>query len=128
VFPLGSQPHALVVSESQPSWSELLSEHPILRLEILDDLPLLLVDPVGQGDKEKSERMENGSHERRVSNRAGGVIHVAAVTDPLRARADPVCRQVDRVTGHYEKDALWQRKKDYRIASKTSGHRGESRV
>jgi hypothetical protein len=46
VFRLGRQPHALVVSESQPS-SELLLEPAILSLEILDHLALLLVDPAG---------------------------------------------------------------------------------
>ena len=50
VFRLGGQANALIVGESQPTRPELLAEHPILRLEILDHLALLLVDPAGQGD------------------------------------------------------------------------------
>jgi hypothetical protein len=38
------------VGESQPPRPELLAEHPILRLEIVDHFALLLVDPAGQGD------------------------------------------------------------------------------
>jgi hypothetical protein len=62
VLRLGRQPNALVVRESQSSRSELLPEHAILGLEIVDYLALLLVDPAGQGDKKKPERMRNRSH------------------------------------------------------------------
>jgi hypothetical protein len=62
VLRLGGQSNALVVGESQPSRPELLSKHAILRPEIVDHLALVLVDPAGQGDKEKLERMRERSH------------------------------------------------------------------
>src|SRR6516164_5738783 len=53
VLCLGGQANALIVGEGQPARSELLAEHAILRLEIIDHLVLLLVDPARQGNNEE---------------------------------------------------------------------------
>jgi len=76
VLRLGDQSNTLLVGESQSSRSELLSEHTILRPEIVDHIALVLVDPAGQGDKEKLERMRERSHQRSVSEGRRGVIQV----------------------------------------------------
>jgi hypothetical protein len=44
----------------------LLSEHAVLRLEILDHLALLLVNPGREGAKEQLERMREQRHEPSV--------------------------------------------------------------
>ena len=59
---LGGQPNALVVGEPETARTELLSKDAILGLEIVDDLALLLVDPAGQGDEEKPQRVRNRNH------------------------------------------------------------------
>jgi hypothetical protein len=47
-------------------------------LEVLDHLALLLVDPAGQGDKEKLEGMRKRKHEGRVSEAQRRLIPVAS--------------------------------------------------
>src|SRR5262249_42628889 len=59
---LGGQPNALVVGEPGTALTELLSKDAILGLEIVDHLALLLVDPAGQGDEEKPQRVRNWNH------------------------------------------------------------------
>ena len=59
---LGSQPNALVVGESETTGTELLSKDAILRLEIINYLALVLVDPACQGDKEKPQRVRDRDH------------------------------------------------------------------
>src|ERR1700704_4252847 len=86
VLRLGSQQNALVVRESQRSRSELLSEHAILGLEIVDHLALLLVDPAGQGDKEKLNGCEPGAFKRPEYQRATGRHSRAAAIDSLPTR------------------------------------------
>jgi len=76
VLRLGGQSNALVVGEPQPLPFELLSEHAILRPEIVDHIALVLVDPAGQGDKEKLEWMRERSHQRSVSEGRRGVVQV----------------------------------------------------
>ena len=58
----GGQPNALVVGEPGTARTELLSKDAILGLEIVDYLALLLVDPSGQSDEEKPQRVENRNH------------------------------------------------------------------
>ena len=48
-----SGPNGQRVGEAQPARSELLAEHAVLRLEILDHLTLLLVDPARHGHNEE---------------------------------------------------------------------------
>ena len=53
---------ALIVGKPEPAGTELLSKDAILGLEIVDHLALLLVDPAGQGDEEKPQRVRNRKH------------------------------------------------------------------
>jgi hypothetical protein len=75
---------AALFGEAQPARAELLAEHAILGLEIVDHLALVLVDPAGQGDHEKLERR----HKRRVSEGRRSVIRVASGTPRPRGRAE----------------------------------------
>jgi hypothetical protein len=59
---LGGQPNALVVGEPETARTQLLSKDAILGLEIVDDLALLLVDPAGEGDEEKPQRLRIRKH------------------------------------------------------------------
>jgi hypothetical protein len=54
---LSGQPNALIVGEAKPPRSELLSEHAVLRLEIVDHVALLLMDPAGQRHKQEPQRI-----------------------------------------------------------------------
>jgi hypothetical protein len=62
--------------ESQSSRSELLPEYAILRLEIVDHLALVLVDPASKGNQEELERMRERRHPtqriRRPTQRLSG--------------------------------------------------------
>jgi hypothetical protein len=51
---LHGQPDPLIVGESHPPGAELLPQHAVLGLEIVDDIALLLMDPAGQRDEEKT--------------------------------------------------------------------------
>jgi hypothetical protein len=53
-FRLGGQPNALIIGKPETARTELLSKNAILRLKIVNHLALLLVDPGGQGDEQKS--------------------------------------------------------------------------
>jgi hypothetical protein len=74
---LGAQPNALFVGEPGTARTELLSKDAILGLEIVDHLTLLVVDPAGQGDEEKPQRVRNRNH-----------------------RAQPI-KDLDRISGQY---------------------------
>jgi hypothetical protein len=52
----GGQPNALIVGEAQPPRAELLSEHVVLFLEIVDHVALLRMDPAGNA----TSRNRNG--------------------------------------------------------------------
>jgi hypothetical protein len=52
---LAGQANALIVGEAQPARAELLAEHAVLGLEILDHLALLLVDPVPRHYRVRAE-------------------------------------------------------------------------
>ena len=67
----GGQTEPLVVGEPEPPRSELLAEHAILLLQIVDDVALLLVDPAGQRDQKEPERMPERNHGRSVSEHRG---------------------------------------------------------
>jgi hypothetical protein len=54
----------LIVGESHPPGAELLPQHAVLSLEIVDDIELLLVDPAGQGDEEKTQGEDTGGMAR----------------------------------------------------------------
>ena len=54
---LGGQPNALIVGEAQSPRAELLSEHAVFFLEIVDHVLLLLMDPTGQRHKQAPQRM-----------------------------------------------------------------------
>jgi len=62
----GGQPNALVVGKPTAR-AELLSKDAILALEIVNHLALLLVDPTGQSDEEKPQRVGTGTIERSLS-------------------------------------------------------------
>jgi hypothetical protein len=94
------------VRKSQPSRPELLAEHAILRLEVLDHLALVLVDPAGQGEKEKLERMRDRKHEGSLSEAWRGLRPVASRRWHLAGSFDAVFRDVGRITGHYARDDL----------------------
>jgi hypothetical protein len=81
---LGGQSHTLIVGESQSSRSELLSEDAILRPEIVDDIALVLVDPAGEGNNEKLERMRERRHQRSVPEGQCGGHSGTAATVPSR--------------------------------------------
>ena len=49
------QADALIVGESHPPGAELLPQHAVLGLEIVDDIALLLMDPAGQRDEENTQ-------------------------------------------------------------------------
>ena len=58
---------ALVVGEPEPPRSELLVYHPVLLLKIFDDVALLLVDSVGQRDKNEPDRMPEPNYAPKVA-------------------------------------------------------------
>jgi hypothetical protein len=58
--------------------AELLAEHPILGLEIVDHVALLLVDPARQGNNEEPEWIRERSHELSVSEERSGLIQAAS--------------------------------------------------
>ena len=67
-FPcLGGQTNALIVREAQPPRSELLPEHTVLLLEVVDHIALLLMDPAGHRHKQTSQRMRQRRHHASVS-------------------------------------------------------------
>jgi hypothetical protein len=68
---------ALIVGEAQPARAELLAEHAILGLEIVDQVTLVLVDPARQRNNEEPERKRERSHELSVSEGRSGLIQVA---------------------------------------------------
>jgi hypothetical protein len=55
------QADALIVGESHPPGAELLPQHAVLSLKIVDDIELLLVEPAGEGGEEERQ----GSGRRR---------------------------------------------------------------
>ena len=59
---LGSQAPALGVREPEPAGGDRLAQDPVLFLEIVNDIALLLVDPAGEGDDEKLERLRERTH------------------------------------------------------------------
>ena len=48
---------ALIVGEAKPSPAELLPEHPVLLLEVVDDMVLVAIDPTGHGQEEEMQRV-----------------------------------------------------------------------
>jgi hypothetical protein len=82
VLRLSGQANALIVGEAQPARSELLAEHAVLSLEIIDHLALLLVDPARQSNNEEAERMRQRRHDAQGSRSDDEPVH-------------------DRITGHY---------------------------
>ena len=58
---LGGQPHALIVSESEPARAELLPEYTILRLQVVDHLALLLVDQPAKATRRNRSGDKNGA-------------------------------------------------------------------
>ena len=52
----------LVVVESEPSSSELLSKHAVLFAKVSDHLELTLVHPSGNGDQDEPERIKGSEH------------------------------------------------------------------
>jgi hypothetical protein len=68
----------LIVGEPQPMRRQLLEEHAILGLEIVDHVALVLVDPASQGDHEEPERIRKRRHEAAYQR------HTAASSDRER--------------------------------------------
>ena len=64
----GGQADALIVGEAQPTRAELLAEHAVLGLEIVDDLALLLVDPACERDNEEPEWVRQRKHEAQLAD------------------------------------------------------------
>ena len=89
---LGGQANALIVGEAQPARAELLAEHPILGLEIVDHVALLLVDPAGQGDEEKPQRVRSRNHRAQAIKEAPRRHSGGRATDSQRGWGDPVAR------------------------------------
>ena len=52
-FGFHGQTDALIIGEPEPPRSELLAQHAVFLLQIVDDLALLLVDPAGQRDQKE---------------------------------------------------------------------------
>ena len=98
VFRLGGQANALIVGASQPPRPELLAEHPILRLEILDHLALLRLIQPARATRSNWRGCESGDISaayQRPERRhpiASGCSHIP--------RLDLACRDVDRILGH----------------------------
>jgi hypothetical protein len=61
-FGFRGQAPSLIVAEPEPPRSELLAQHVVLLLQIVDDVALLLVDPAGHRDKKKPTRMPEQNH------------------------------------------------------------------
>ena len=59
---LRGQATPLDVGEAEPAGGELFAQHPVLCLEIVDDVALLLVDPAGHGDDEELQRVGKRAH------------------------------------------------------------------
>ncbi len=47
--------------------SELLAQHAVFLLQVVDHVALLLIDPAHQRDKKELKRMPERNHARRVS-------------------------------------------------------------
>ena len=56
------QADALIVGESHPPGTELLTQHAVLSLEIVDHVALLLMDPAGQGGEEELQGLGRRRH------------------------------------------------------------------
>ena len=76
-FGSGGQAAALGVGEPQATRPELLAEHAVLFLEIVDDVPLLLIDPPGDGDDEKLEHLRPWRHSGRAYQMLDGAVEAA---------------------------------------------------
>ena len=93
---------ALIVGEAQPARAELLAEHAILGLEIVDQVTLVLVDPARQRNNEEPERKRERSQELSVAEGRTRLIQVASSPRAhSSARQDRACRHFDRVLGLY---------------------------
>ena len=59
---LRRQAAALRVREAEPARGKVFTKDAILCLEIIDDVPLLLVDPAGDGDDKELQRLRTLTH------------------------------------------------------------------
>ena len=98
---LRGQADTLIVGERHPPGAELLPQHAVLLLEIVDRVALLLMDPAGQRDEEKPQGMEQRRHGTQAIKHAGA-SHPAPIFH-LRGNSPPDghFRNLDRVIGHY---------------------------
>ncbi|MDP9324512.1 MAG: hypothetical protein M3P13_12825, partial [Acidobacteriota bacterium] len=69
----------MIVAESHPPGTELLAQHAVLRLEIIDHVALLLMDPAGYGGEEKLQGLGHRRHGRQPIKQSGAV-HPESVT------------------------------------------------
>jgi hypothetical protein len=58
-FGLNSQRPALIVINTHSAIAELLAKHPVLLAKVVNDLQSPLVHPSGNGDRQKTEWVEN---------------------------------------------------------------------
>ena len=61
-FAFYSQATSLVIVEEDSFFAELLSEHPILRKQVLDGVLLPAVDPAGKNQEQQLPWLQQGLH------------------------------------------------------------------
>src|SRR5436190_21371522 len=61
-FTFDGQTAALVVVQQDPVFAEFLSEHLVLGPEVINDLLLLLVDPIGEDEMKQLPGLKNEIH------------------------------------------------------------------
>ena len=57
------QASTLVVAKPQSLTAELLAQHAVLFLKVVDGVLLLLVQPAGQANQQQTKRIEGQAHE-----------------------------------------------------------------
>ena len=67
----------LRIGEPQAASSELLAQHAVLLLEIVDDVALLLVDPPGDGDNKELQGLWKRTHTGRAYQRRVAALNAA---------------------------------------------------
>jgi hypothetical protein len=68
--PNGQAP-ALVVVQTQPIVSELLAQHAVFFLQVIDHVALVLVQAAGKWDQKESKRVQWDTHRDSVTSRSG---------------------------------------------------------
>ena len=69
---LDSQAPALVVSQGQPLVAELLAQHAVFLMQVVDDILLLMAHPNGKGNQQQSQWTQGQAHRMSVKLRRVG--------------------------------------------------------